>query len=35
MIVTGDPLLMRSMTQWLPRSYHATVEGIRMLPAAE
>lgn len=35
MFVTGDALLMRSMTQWLPRSYYATVDGIRMLPAAE
>jgi DNA-binding HxlR family transcriptional regulator len=35
MFVTGDQLLMRSMSQWLPRSYYATVEGIRLLPAAE
>lgn len=35
MFVTGDPLLMRSMPRWLPRSYYAGVEGIRMLPAAE
>ncbi|HMS93690.1 MAG TPA: helix-turn-helix domain-containing protein [Tabrizicola sp.] len=35
MFVTGDPLLKRSMADWLPRSYYATVEGIRMLPAAE
>lgn len=35
MFVTGDPLLKRSMTQWLPRSYYASVEGTRMLPAAE
>lgn len=35
MYVTGDPLLQRSMQQWLPKSYYATVEGIRMLPAAE
>lgn len=32
---TGDSLLMRSMAQWLPRSYYANVEGIRMLRAAE
>lgn len=35
MFVTGDTLLLRSMAQWLPRSYYAGVEGIRMLPAAE
>lgn len=35
MFVTGDRLLMRTMSQWLPRSYYATVEGIRMLPAAQ
>ncbi len=35
LFVTGDPLLKRSMTQWLPRSYYADVEGIRMLPVAE
>lgn len=35
MFVTGDPLLMRTMQHWLPRSYYADVEGTRMLPAAE
>ncbi len=35
MYVSGDALLQRSMQQWLPRSYYATVEGVRMLPAAE
>ena len=35
MYVTGDPLLQRNMQEWLPKSYYATVEGIRMLPAAE
>ena len=35
MYVTGDALLKRTMQQWLPKSYYATVEGIRMLPAAE
>lgn len=35
MFVTGDPLLRRTMQQWLPQSFYATVEGIRMLPAAE
>ena len=35
LFVTGDPLLMRSLQQWLPQSYYATVEGIRMLSAAE
>jgi DNA-binding HxlR family transcriptional regulator len=35
MYVTGDPLLQRSMQQWLPQSFYATVDGIRMLPAAE
>ena len=34
LFVTGDPLLMRSITQWLPRSYYANVEGTRMLHAA-
>lgn len=35
MYVTGDALLQRTIQQWLPRSYYATIEGIRMLPAAE
>lgn len=35
MFVTGDPILKRTLSQWLPRSCYATVEGIRMLPAAE
>jgi DNA-binding HxlR family transcriptional regulator len=35
LFLTGDPLLIRSMSQWLPRSFYATVDGIRMLPAAE
>ena len=35
MYVSGDALLQRTIQQWLPRSYYATVEGIRMLPAAE
>lgn len=35
MYVSGDTLLRRSMQQWLPQSYYATVDGIRMLPAAE
>ena len=35
LFATGDPLLIRSMTQWLPRSYYADVEGTLMLPAAE
>jgi DNA-binding HxlR family transcriptional regulator len=35
MFVTGDPLLKRTMQQWLPQSYYSTVDGIRMLPAAE
>lgn len=35
MFATGDPLLVRTMSQWLPRSTYATVEGTRMLPAAE
>ena len=35
MFVTGDPLLMRTMQQWLPQSFYANVEGTRMLPAAE
>ncbi len=35
MFVTGDPVLMRSMSQWLPRSIYATVEGTRLLSAAE
>lgn len=35
MFITGDPLLMRTITQWLPRSYYAGVEGTLMLPAAE
>jgi DNA-binding HxlR family transcriptional regulator len=35
MYVSGDALLQRTMQQWLPRSYYASVEGIRMLPAAE
>lgn len=32
MFVTGDPLLVRTMEQWLPRSVYADIEGIRMLP---
>lgn len=35
MYVSGDALLRRSMQQWLPQSYYASVDGIRMLPAAE
>ena len=35
MFITGDPLLLRSITQWLPRSFYAEVEGTRMLAAAE
>lgn len=35
LFATGDPLLIRNMSEWLPRSYYATVEGIRLLPAAE
>ncbi len=35
MYVSGDTLLQRSMQQWLPQSYYASVDGIRMLPAAE
>lgn len=35
LFVTGDARLMRTMDQWLPRSYYAEVEGTRMLPAAE
>lgn len=34
MYVSGDPLLQRTMQQWLPQSYYSTVDGIRMLPAA-
>lgn len=32
---TGDPRLVRTLGGWLPRSAYATVDGIRMLPAAE
>jgi DNA-binding HxlR family transcriptional regulator len=35
MYVSGDALLQRTMQHWLPQSYYATIEGIRMLPAAE
>lgn len=35
LFLTGDALLERSMTQWLPRPEYPDVEGIRMLPAAE
>jgi DNA-binding HxlR family transcriptional regulator len=35
MYVSGDALLQRTMPEWLPRSSYASVEGIRMLPAAE
>lgn len=33
--VTGDPRLVRTLDQWLPRSFYATVEGTLMLPAAD
>jgi DNA-binding HxlR family transcriptional regulator len=32
---TGDPRLVRTLDQWLPRSVYADVEGIRMLPTTE
>jgi DNA-binding HxlR family transcriptional regulator len=32
---TGDPRLVRTMAEWLPRSVYADEDGIRMLPAAE
>lgn len=35
MFVTGNAALRRTMQQWLPHSIYATVDGIRMLPAAE
>jgi DNA-binding HxlR family transcriptional regulator len=35
LFVTGDPLLLRTIDKWLPRSVYAEVDGIRMLPAAE
>lgn len=35
MFVTGDAVLRRTMQHWLPRSIYATVEGIKMLSAAE
>lgn len=35
MFVTGDAMLRRTMQQWLPCSFYATVEGIKMLSAAE
>jgi DNA-binding HxlR family transcriptional regulator len=35
MYVSGDALLRRTMQDWLPRSYYSSVEGIKMLPAAE
>lgn len=35
MFITGDPVLMRTIQNWLPQSSYARIDGIRMLPAAE
>ncbi|WP_170971812.1 winged helix-turn-helix transcriptional regulator [Rhodobacter sp. SY28-1] len=35
LFMTGDPVLMRTINNWLPRSDYAQTDGIRMLPAAE
>ncbi|HEY6917641.1 MAG TPA: helix-turn-helix domain-containing protein [Tabrizicola sp.] len=35
LFLSGDALLIRTVSNWLPRSSYAKVDGIRMLPAAE
>jgi hypothetical protein len=34
LFVTGDAILVRTMDQWLPRTIHADVEGVRLLPVS-